>query len=188
LTVLGLDTSSLRCGWGVVRGRANPQAQLDLAAPTLHHQYLGLEHIEHGVVELDKKEHHLARQSRLQDEVAGLILFYGVTQVAIEDLKSIRNAKVVRVLQSYITAASLATWRSIGAAPILIAQARVYKRIGIHAPSAQEKRGLTSKQLSEKMKSEVNLKIKREFDLEGSSLSYDETDALSVAIASLGGP
>jgi hypothetical protein len=113
-------------------------------------------------------------------------MWHDVKKIAIEDLKSIKNAKVVRILQGYITSASLATWRALGEAPILLVQERVRKRIGVPAISPAEKRGRKSEDISLEMKTKVCETISREFNLEGKT--FDETDALSVAIAGLWGP
>ena len=169
--VLGLDTSSAKVGWAVV-GQGDEYPIL----------------IDHGLLILQTKLRHPARMCRFEKFVKDLIKTHCVHDVAIEDLKAIQNAKTVRILQNYIAAATMATWKTISRDPIMLAQSTAHKRIGVKTLTPQQKRQMTKKEISEYNKSSVLTTTNRAFNLELGVQDYDVSDALAIGLAALAGP
>jgi len=171
LRILGLDTSSQKVGWAVVgQGKERPVL------------------VDHGLLVLQKKLRHPARMCRFENFVKELIKTHDVHDVAIEDLKSIQNAKTVRILQNYIAAATLATWKMLRRDAILIPQSTAHKRIGVKTLTPKEKKKLTKKEITEYNKKAVLTKVNRAFNLELGEQHYDVSDAITIGLAGLAGP
>lgn len=171
LRVLGLDTSSKQVGWAVVgQGKERPVL------------------IDHGLLTLQKKLRHPARMCRFEKSVKELIKAHSVHDVVIEDLKSIQNAKTVRILQNYIAAATMATWKMLSRDPIMLTQNTAHKRIGVKTLTPQLKKNLTRDQITEYNKNSVLATINRAFNLELGVQDYDVSDAIAIGLAGLAGP
>lgn len=125
---------------------------------------------------------------RFEKFVKDLIIKYEPTLVAIEDLKSIQNAKTVRILQNYLAAATMATWKKLAEDPILIHQSTAHKIIGVKGLTPAQKKNMTRKQITHYQKQSVLNTINRAFNLELGEQDYDVSDALAIALAGLAGP
>jgi Holliday junction resolvasome RuvABC endonuclease subunit len=171
LRVLGLDTSSKQVGWAVVgRGKERPVL------------------IDHGLLTLNKKMRHPERMCCFESFVKESIIWHGVHKVAIEDLKSLQNAKTGRILQNYIAAAIMATWKTIGCDATLIPQSTAHKRIGVKTLNPQQKKNLTRDQITEYNKKSVLTTINRAFNLKLGVQDFDVSDAIAIGMAGLAGP
>jgi Holliday junction resolvasome RuvABC endonuclease subunit len=171
LRVLGLDTSSKQVGWAVV-GQGEERPVL----------------VDHGLLILQKKLRHPARMCRFEKNVKELIKTHRVHDVVIEDLKSIQNAKTARILQNYIAAATMATWKMISRDPILLPQSTAHKRIGVKTLTPQLKKKMKRDQITEYNKKSVLTTINRAFNLELGVQEYDVSDAIAIGLAGLAGP
>lgn len=169
--VLGLDTSSVKIGWAVV-------SQGD-ERPVL---------IDHGLLVLQKKLRHPARMCRFEKFVIDLVNKHRVHDVVIEDLKSIQNAKTVRILQNYLAMAIIATWKSLNRDAILLPQSTAHKRIGVKSLTPQQKKTMTRVQITEYGKQSVLNTANRAFNLDLGAQEYDVSDAIAIGLAGLAGP
>lgn len=168
--VLGLDTSSRKVGWGIVQG-GEGRVQL----------------IAHGLLTLNEKTPHPERMWRLYEEVEMLITLYGVDRISVESLKSIRNAKVARILEDYIAACKMVAWRVLGQEIVLLTQETIRSRIGVQDILPKDKKALDSKQRSLLTKERTLVRINNAFFNAGIS-EFDTSDGIAVAWAGLGGP
>lgn len=172
--ILGLDTSSVACGWAVVEGADGRPARL----------------LESGVLRFKAKgknaKPHVERQLELMALVQETASFYGVDETAIEALKSVRNATIVRTLCGYINAASFGCYRALSKEPLILAQNTIHARIGVRVMTPAEKKGMKSKEITEENKRRVLIKINETFHL--TLEDPDEGDAIAVALAGLAGP
>ncbi len=171
LRILGLDTSSRQVGWAVVGQGAE--------CPVL---------IDRGLLIMQKKLRHPARMCRFEQFVVGLIKKHNVHDVAIEAMKSIQNAKTVRILQNYIAAATMATWKGLSRDPIMIAQSTAHKRIGVKTLTPKQKKEMRRNQITEYNKKSVLITINRAFNLTLAEQDFDISDAIAIGMAGLAGP
>jgi Holliday junction resolvasome RuvABC endonuclease subunit len=144
--------------------------------------------IDHGLLILQKKLRHPARMCRFEKFVKGLIKAHSVHDVAIEDLKSIQNAKTGRILQNYVAAATMATWKMISRDPIMIVQSTAHKRIGVKTLTPQLKKQMKREQITEYNKKSVMTTINRAFNLKLGQDDYDVSDAIAIGLAALAAP
>lgn len=142
--------------------------------------------IAHGLLHLNEKEPHPNRMWRLYEEVEMLITLYGVDRVSVESLKSIRNAKVGRILEDYIAVVKMAAWRVLRQEVLLLTQERIRARIGVQAILPVEKKSMSSKQRSLLMKERTLVRINDAFH--AGIDEFDTSDGIAVAWAGLGGP
>ena len=171
LRILGLDTSSAKVGWAVV-GQGEERPVL----------------IDYGLLVMQKKLRHQARMCRFEKFVRHLIENHHVHDVSIESMKSIQNARTVRILQNYIAAATMATWKSLSRDAVMIAQATAHKRIGVKTLTPKQKKGMTRNQITTYNKESVLTKVNRAFNLELGQDDYDVSDAIAIGMAGLAGP
>jgi Holliday junction resolvasome RuvABC endonuclease subunit len=144
--------------------------------------------IDYGLLKLQPKLRHPARMCRFEKFVKDRITTHQVHDVAIEDLKAIQNAKTVRILQNYIAAATMATWKALSRDPIMLPQSTAHKRIGVKTLTPQQKKKMTKSQISEYQKKTVLHRINRAFNLELGVHDFDVSDALAIGLAALAGP
>jgi len=169
ITSLGLDTSSKLVGWAVVKGGDGE-----------------LEHIASGVLELNENLRHPHRMARLFAHIGSLIEEYRPDRVTVEEMSSMRNQKVVKILQNYIATATLASMFYGKIEPQTLAVHTVMARIGVKALSPQQKRGKKRGEISRIGKSRIRTVINAQFDLDLKENEQDRADALAVALAGLG--
>lgn len=169
--VLGLDTSSLKVGWAVV--------SQGVERPVL---------IDYGLLIMQKKLRHPVRMCRFEKFVMELVKAHKVDDVAIEEMKSIQNANTVRVLQNYIAAATMATWKALGRDAVLIAQSTAHSRIGVKTLTPKQKKGMKKKEITEYNKQTVLKTINRAFNLKLGVQEYDVSDAIAIGLAGLAAP
>jgi Holliday junction resolvasome RuvABC endonuclease subunit len=140
----------------------------------------------YGLLTLNEKTPHPERMWRLYEEVEMLITLYGVDRVSVESLKSLRNAKVGRILEDYIAVVKMAAWRVLGQEIVLLTQERIRARIGVQAILPVEKKSMSSKQRSLLMKERTLVRINNAFN--AGINEFDTSDGIAVAWAGLGGP
>jgi len=144
--------------------------------------------IDHGLLKQDTKKGHPERMCLFEDFVKESVIWHGVHDVVIEDLKSIQNARTVRILQNYIAAAIMATRRSLGRDAIMLAQSTAHKRIGVKTLTPAQKKKMTRKEITEYNKRSVLNTINRAFNLELGRKQFDVSDAIAIGLAGLATP
>jgi len=142
--------------------------------------------VAHGLLSLNEKEPHPKRMWRLCEEVEMLVTLYGVDRISVESLKSIRNAKVARILEDYIAAVKMAAWRVLGQEIILLTQETIRSRIGVQSLLPKDKKSVGSKEQSLLMKQRTLVRINDAFH--AGIDEFDTSDGIAVAWAGLGGP
>jgi Holliday junction resolvasome RuvABC endonuclease subunit len=144
--------------------------------------------LDYGLLVLQTKLRHPARLCRFEKFVIGIIKEHAPHDVAIEEMKSIQNAKTVRILQNYIAAAIMATWKTLRRDAFMLAQNTAHKRIGVKTLTPQQKKPMTKIQITTYQKDSVLHTINRAFNLELTEQDYDVSDAIAIGLAGLGGP
>lgn len=172
----GLDTGSKRVGWAVLEGGDGEMV-----------------HKASGVIRLNENLRHPYRMLRFERALMDLFSLYRPTNVTIEELSSVRNAKVARILQGYITVAVLSSVRHLGVEPNLLTIQTIMARIGVRAMSPQEKKRIggtkaqRSKEISQIGKRRIRTVVNALFGLDLGEAEQDRADAVAVALAGLGG-
>ena len=175
LVSMGLDTGSKLVGWGVVAGGDGD-----------------LKYINSGVIKLNEDLRHPFRMARLFGQVGDLISMFKPDRVTIEEMSSMRNQKVVKILHGYITTATLASMLIGKIEPQILAVHTVMSRIGVKALTPQQKKAVKgtkaqrSKEISRLGKSRIRTVINAQFGLDIKEEEQDRADALAIALAGLG--
>jgi len=167
---LGYDTSSTKVGWAVVRS----DGEL-------------LEHVASGTISLNKKASHAARMVDLYEDIVKHLGRYSPNLLTVEEMSSIRNAKVVKILQGYIAVVMLAGMQICRLEANVLTPQTVKARVGINPMSPQEKKKHTSKDIRRIYKAKVIALVNARFDLDLGEDEEDRADAIAIALAGLGG-
>jgi len=166
---MGLDTGSKLVGWGVVAGGDGE-----------------LKYINSGIIQLNENLRHPFRMARLFGQIGDLISMFKPDRVTIEEMSSMRNQKVVKILHGYITTATLASMMVGKIEPQILAVHTVMARIGVKALSPQQKKGKAKGEVSRIGKSRIRTVVNAQFDLDITAEEQDRADALAIALAGLG--